>query len=100
MIRSGAWMIFLAALVTTTAKAQDKQIEVHPELTTTVQSHQDSGGGGAQYQLTWGPKSAPIRPAASLGADWVKPSNGPSNTSVALDATVNLGGGGAVTPFL
>src|SRR4051812_5728189 len=99
MVRSGAGMVILVMLFAATAKAQDRQIEAHPELTTTVNSHQDSWGGGAQYQLTWGAKSAPIRPSASLGADWVKPSDGPSTTSVGLDATVNLGGG-ALTPFL
>src|SRR4051812_16694853 len=100
MVRSGAGMVILVMLFAATAKAQDRQIEAHPELTTTVNSHQDSWGGGAQYQLTWGAKSAPVRPAASLGADWVKPSSGPSTTSVSLDGTVNLGGGGSVTPFL
>jgi len=91
----------IALLVLAAAgEAQEHQVELHPELVRTVQSDQNSWGGGAAYQLTFGAKHAPVRPALSLGADLVAPSAGPSTTSLSLDALANLGGGAPLTPFV
>lgn len=88
------------AVAAGTLGAQEKAIEGHANWARTTQTHQNSWGGGAQFQLTWGQKTDPVQLGTSLAADYQKQENGgPSQTSGSLDVTLQPGGGGAVTPY-
>jgi hypothetical protein len=80
--------------------AQQQQVEAHASWARTTQSNQNSWGGGAQYQVTWGAKTAPVQVGTSVAGDYMKQEHGgPSQTSASLDVTLQPGGGGALTPY-
>ena len=81
--------------------AQEQALEGHVNWSRTTQTHQNSWGAGAQYQLTFGATHDPLRLGASLGGDYQKQENGgPSQFNVSTDVTVQPGGSGAVTPYV
>lgn len=81
--------------------AQQRQIEGHANYANTVQSHQNSWGAGASYQLTWGGQSAAVQLGTSLAADYQKQENGGmSQTSASYDMTLQPGGNSTVTPYV
>jgi hypothetical protein len=91
---------FIILAVTTTAHAQERSADLHLDYSRTTQTHQNSWGGGAAVQLTWGGSSAPAKLNTSFGADYMKQENGgPSQTSVSTDVTVQPGGSSAFTPY-
>jgi hypothetical protein len=82
------------------AVAQQQSVEAHGNYARALTSKSNSWGAGANYEVTWGANSAPIRLATSLGPDYTKQAgDGPSQTSVSVDASLQPGGGGAVTPY-
>jgi hypothetical protein len=91
---------FVILAVTTTAQAQERSADLHLDYSRTTQTHQNSWGGGAALQLTWGGSHAPAKLNTSFGADYMKQENGgPSQTSLATDVTVQPGGNSAFTPY-
>jgi hypothetical protein len=94
----------IAALLAAAAAplgAQQQAIEGHANWSRTTQTHQNSWGGGAQYQVTWGAKKDPVQVATSAALDYQKQENGgPSQTSTSVDVTLQPGGGGSVTPYV
>jgi hypothetical protein len=81
-------------------QAQERTADLHLNYARTTQTHQNSWGGGAALQLTWGGSNAPAKLNTSLGADYTKQENGgPSQTSVSTDFTVQPGGSSALTPY-
>jgi hypothetical protein len=89
-----------AVLMPCDAVAQHWQGELHPSVSRTTQTHQDSWGGGAQIQATFGSKTLPVQLAMSLGGDGMKQQNdGPTQRSVGYDVTLQSGGSSALTPY-
>jgi hypothetical protein len=87
-------------VATSSAAAQQSQVEAHGSYARTTQSHSNSWGAGAQLNTNWGSKQAPVQLSTSEGIDWTKQENdGPSTTSLGLDVTIQPGGGGVFTPY-
>lgn len=94
-------MALAACLTAGTAAAQQSTGDVHASYQRTTVSKANAWGVGAQYQLTFGGKQAPLQLNTSLGADWIKQeNNGPSTTSLSYDATTQPGGSGSLMPYV
>jgi hypothetical protein len=94
------FVILAAWLVPAIAAAQQSSVEGHASYARTTQTHQSSWGAGAQYQMVWGAKNAPVQLGTSLGGDWMQQENsGPTTWSLSYDATLQPGGGGSITPY-
>lgn len=99
-MRAIATTFVLAVLTGTTLHAQERSADLHLNYARGTQSHQNSWGGGAGLQLTWGGSKAPAKLSTSVGGDYTKQENGgPSQTSVSTDWTVQPGGNSALTPY-
>ena len=88
-------------VVATHAHAQTSQVEAHASFARTTETHTNAWGAGAQYQLTFGAKQAPVQLSTSLGADYSKQEDGgASNTSASIDVNLQMGGGATVSPYV
>ena len=89
----------LAAPVAVQGQSQ-RQAEVHANHSRGTTSKADALGAGAQVQLVWGASRALAKLGTSLGADWTKQeAGGPNQWNASLDAVVQVGGSGSVTPY-
>jgi len=99
MMRIGVAALALA-LMAGGAAAQQTQGEVHANYQRGTATHMNAWGVGGLVQETLGASKAPVRVSLTLGPDYLKQENGgPSAASVSVDATLQPGGGGAVTPY-
>ena len=81
--------------------AQETQLDLHANFSTTTQSHDQSWGAGIGPQFTLGSEHAPVRVSVSPGFDYQKQERGgPSQESVSLDANVQPGGSADLTPYV
>jgi hypothetical protein len=87
--------------VTSPARAQQTQLDLHANFSTTTQSHDQSWGAGIGPQFTLGAEQAPVRVSVSPGFDYLKQEQGgPSRESVSLDANLQPGGSANLTPYV
>jgi hypothetical protein len=94
-------MALAICLTAAPAAAQQSVGDVHADYVRGTVSKSNAWGAGAQYQLTFGGKHAPLQLNTSLGLDWVKQdNNGPSQTSLSYDATTQPGGSGSFLPYV
>src|SRR5215218_537136 len=105
--RRGVFGLGLAAAATVLSAAtphpmtaqQQRQGELHANYQRQTQSKTDSWGAGAQVQLVWGAKHAPVLLGTSFGGDYLKQeSNGPTAWNTSADVVLQPGGNGMVTP--
>jgi hypothetical protein len=100
MVRAAAVAALGIALTAASAAAQQGQADVHANYQRGTATHVNGWGVGANVQETFGASSAPVRLSVSVGPDYIKQENsGPSAVSASLDATLQPGGGGALTPY-
>lgn len=97
--RAAALAIALATPALLQAQDQ-RQVDVHANYSRATQTETNSWGAGTQVQLVWGSSSAPVKLGTSLGGDFLKQeAGGPTQVNTSLDGVVQLGTGGAVTPY-
>jgi opacity protein-like surface antigen len=93
--------LLLVSLLATTAAAQQTQLDVHGNFSTTTQSHDQSWGAGIGPQFTFGSEQSPVRVSVSPGFDYLKQEHGgPSQESLSLDANLQPGGSSSLTPYV
>ena len=91
-----------AALISsTTAEAQQRQIDIHGNYSRGTATHTNAWGVGPNLQFSWGGSHAPLMLGTALGLDYLKQEQGgPSQWNLSTDITVQPGGGGSLTPYV
>lgn len=100
LVRVGAIAV---ALVVAAARvsAQQSQADVHANHSIGTTTHSASWGGGVGAQATFGAESAPVKFNIEPTVDYLKQENsGPSQTSAALSAALQVGGKSTVNPYV
>ena len=79
---------------------QQRQGELHANYARQTQSESNAWGAGAQLQLVWGAKHAPVVFGTSFGADYLKQEGGgPNSWNGSVDGVLQPGGSATVTPY-
>jgi hypothetical protein len=90
----------IGAMMCASGALAQQSVEAHGNYVRALSSHSNAWGAGGNYQITWGAQSAPVRIATSIGPDYTKQQGSDqSQTSLSVDATLQPGGGGSVTPY-
>jgi hypothetical protein len=99
-LSSGCVALLAVASLGCRAHAQDIQFDSHGNFAVGTHSHSTSWGAGIGLQTTFGSSNAPAKLSVSPGFDYLKQTHGgPSQESLSLDANLQRGGSGTVTPY-
>ena len=94
-------IVALGACIVAPCRAQSWQADGHANYSRTTQSHQNSWGGGASLQATWGAQQQPVQLGTSAGVDYEEQENGgPKQFNVSYEMTVQPGGNLTLTPYV